>query len=289
MPLLSIVIPSYNYGSFLSEAIESVLSQSCQDFEIIIIDGGSTDDSVDIIRKYANNEVEIVGGGGEWDSKISYWVSEKDTGQSNALNKGFARAKGRFLTWLNADDVMLPGTIEKLKKAAAKHPGCEWFVGGSYWTDPELRIWKCNPGRPFSELRYRCGRVYTWGPSSFFTKRILDAVGGVDERFHYLLDADLWLRFACKLGVRYRPFAKYAYALRLHSNAKMSGHNFPGSAMCDPNHPKWRQIEQEAMWMRDYFKMRPFTWTVRLLSAHWPAAIAGWVDAFFLGGRKVKA
>ena len=84
MPFLSVIIANYNYGRFLGEAIRSVLSQSCDDFELIVIDGGSTDDSVRVIKQYEN--------------RISYWVSEKDKGQSDAFNKGFAKASGRFLT-----------------------------------------------------------------------------------------------------------------------------------------------------------------------------------------------
>ena len=96
-PLLSIVIANYNYGRFLEEAIQSVLSQSCNDYELIIVDGGSTDNSVEIIKKY--------------EDKIAWWVSEKDKGQSDAFNKGFAHAKGKYLTWLNADDILFQSII----------------------------------------------------------------------------------------------------------------------------------------------------------------------------------
>ena len=158
MRLLSIVIANYNYGRFLEEAIQSVLAQSCQDFELIICDGGSTDDSVEIIKRHAK--------------RVAWWCSEKDGGQSDAFNKGFAHATGRFLTWLNADDIMLPSVVEKLKLASGAHPDCEWFVGGSLWTDPELRVLTCHPAARFSEFRYRRGLVNVWGPSSFFTKRL---------------------------------------------------------------------------------------------------------------------
>lgn len=270
---LSIVIANYNYGRFLDEAIESVLTQSCQDFELIIIDGGSTDNSVDVIKKHAN--------------RIVYWVSEKDSGQSNAFNKGFSRAHGRFLTWLNADDVMLPGTIDKLKRAAARHPNCEWFVGGVFWLDPDMKIVNMGRGRPFSEIRYREGNVSVWGPSSFFTKRLLDAVGGVDERFHYTMDTDLWLRFACKEGARYLPFCNYAWGLRLHPEAKMSRHNFTANGMLKLGannvlDEKQKHAEEqkcrEANWRKEYFAVRSGGCLTRFLSACWGQVIAAKFD-----------
>ena len=297
-PLLSIVIASYNYGRFLDEAIRSLLSQSCQDFELIVIDGGSTDNSVEVIRKYAGGlpggVTKTKGEGEQWNSKISYWGSEKDRGQSNAFNKGFAKARGRFLTWLNADDVMLPGTIEKLKTAAERHPECEWFVGGVFWLDPEMKIVNCGRGRPFSELRYRAGNVSVWGPSSFFTKRLLDAVGGVDERFHYTMDTDLWLRFACKQGARYRPFCDYAWGLRLHPDAKMSGHNFTADGKFDTqcsNNDKlkaskhYAQMVQESQWQLEYFTPRKSSRVSHLMSVSWGKVLLAWIDLKRFGGR----
>lgn len=262
--LLSIVIANYNYGRFLEEAIQSVLTQSCQDFELIVVDGGSTDNSVEIIKKYQ--------------SRISWWVSEPDKGQSNAFNKGFARARGRFLTWLNADDVMLPGVIEKLKSVAEKYPTCEWLVGGCFWLDPMMRIVNCGRGRKFSEIRYKEGNVSVWGPSSFFSRRLLDSVNGVDERFHFSMDADLWLRFASKANVRYRPFCKYAWGLRMHPDAKMSGHNFTEDGNLDTSHTEAEkkaaskhrvQRDKETNLRLEYFKPRKSTIVSRVLSADW--------------------
>lgn len=265
MPLISIVIANYNYGRFLEEAIQSVIAQDMGDkIELIICDAASTDNSVDIIKKYANC--------------ISWWCSEKDGGQSAAFNKGFSHAQGRFLTWLNADDVMLPGTLKKLKRAIECHPECEWFVGGCFWLDPQMRILNCGRGRPFSEIRFREGNVGVWGPSSFFTKRLLDAVGGVDERFHFSMDADLWLRFAAKANARYRPFCKYAWGLRMHPDAKMSGHNFTANGELDTEHSeaekkassKYRvQREKETNLRLEYFTPQKATLLSRLLSASW--------------------
>lgn len=282
-PLLSIVIANYNYGRFLEKAIQSVLSQSCNDYELIIVDGESTDNSVEIIKKY--------------EDKIAWWVSEKDKGQSDAFNKGFSHAKGKYLTWLNADDVMLPGVIEKLKYAADKYLKCEWFVGGVLWLDPEMKVINCGRGRPFSEIRYREGNVSVWGPSSFFTKRLLDAVGGVDERFHYTMDTDLWLRFACKENARYLPFCNYAWGLRLHPDAKMSGHNFTEDGKLDAEHSEkekmakskhMQKIQQEIVWRNEYFKPKKSTFLSRLISASWFQVFGAKCDLLRWKGKNYK-
>lgn len=277
-PLLSIVIANYNYGRFLEEAIQSVLSQSCQDFELIVCDGGSTDNSVEIIKKYAD--------------RVAWWCSEKDKGQSDAFNKGFSHSRGRFLTWLNADDVLMPGTIEKLKTATETHPNCEWFVGGVVWLDKAMNVIRCGRGRRFSELRYREGLVNTWGPSSFFTKRLLDEAGGVDVRYHYSMDTELWLRFAYKLGARYLPFADYAWGLRLHEDAKMSGHNFSNnvndkeSEMEKLAHsPHFAQMKQEELWMWEWFNRKPHTMLTRLLSISYIKVALAWLDTRRYQGR----
>ena len=303
-PLLSIVIANYNYGRFLEEAIRSVIAQDMSDqVEVIVCDAASTDNSVDIIKKYANGLPPNTPRS-EWATNdqrlttndqrpttndqrlITWWCSEPDGGQSAAFNKGFSHANGRFLTWLNADDVLLPGTVAALARAAERWPDCEWFVGGCFWLDPEMRVLKCFRARGFSEVRFRTGQVSSWGPSSFFTKRLLDAVGGVDERCQYTMDGDLWLKFAAIAGARYRPFAKYVWGLRLHENGKMSGHNFAGSAHQSPDHPKWAQIRREGELRKEYFtptaKRNRWNW---LRSIHWPEVIMSRVDTMIYKGR----
>lgn len=269
-PLLSIVIANYNYGRFLEEAIRSILTQDLPDkVELIICDAASTDNSVEVIKKYERH--------------ISWWCSEKDGGQSAAFNKGFARAHGRFLTWLNADDVLLPGTVQRLADAMNANPDCEWYVGGCLWLDPEMRVLKCVRARSFSEMRLECGLVSAWGPSCFFTNKLLQAVGGVDERFHYMMDSDLWLKFA-NAGYRYCPLPGYAYGLRLHPDAKMSGHNFAQSSQTDSNHPKWAQIKQEERWMLGNKNYSAFTVRRRLITMGWVPFIKGQMDSYRMKG-----
>lgn len=207
-PLFSIVIANYNYGRFLEDAIQSLLSQSCQDFELIVVDGGSTDNSVEIIKKYAD--------------KIAWWVSESDKGQSDAFNKGFAKARGRFLTWLNADDVMTKGALAAVKREIERHPKCEWFIGSSLWADERLRVRRCFCAHRFSVLRAKWGFLSAGGPSSFFSRRLLDSAGGVDRSLHYVMDTDLWYRFYA-LGARYVRTRHNVWAYRQHEASKMSG------------------------------------------------------------------
>lgn len=308
-PLLSIVIANYNYGRFLEEAIESVISQDMGGkVELIICDAKSSDNSVNVIQKYANGlppntHIE------EWTCKantefkasstplITWWCSEKDNGQSAAFNKGFSHARGRFLTWLNADDVLLPGTLMNFEEATKRHPACEWFVGGCFWLDPEMRIINCGRGRNFSEIRYREGNVSVWGPSSFFTKGLLDSVGGMDERFHYMMDTDLWMRFACKAGARYQPFCKYAWGLRLHPDAKMSGHNFTANGKLDSHHKESEkldrsqhrdQIAREAVLMRSYFIPHRSSTYSRIISAAWLNVLGAKLDLYRWRGMNYK-
>ena len=271
-PLLSIVIANYNYGRFLNDAIQSVISQNMGDrVELIICDAASTDNSVEVIKRYANGlppntpRPEWTNPGAEPETRdlklITWWCSEKDGGQSAAFNKGFSHARGRFLTWLNADDVILPGVLKKLECAVAKYPDCEWFVGGCFWLDPEMKIFKCGRARHMSRYRARHGVVNVCGPSSFFSRRLFQTVGGMDERFKYTMDTDLWLRFALVANAVFRPFVDYAWGLRLHPDAKMSGHKFTSNgrilegsesrAAFEKNIARSGQLQREDDWTRE--------------------------------------
>lgn len=307
-PLISIVIANYNYGRFLDEAIQSVIAQNMGDnVELIVCDAASTDNSFEIIQKYANglppktsyydwahSNQSIPAHDQQLATKITWWCSEPDGGQSAAFNKGFFHASGRFLTWLNADDVLLPGTLKKLEAAIKKYPNCDWFVGGCFWLDPKMRIINCGRGRPFSRVRYLEGNVSVWGPSSFFTKRLFDTVGGVDERFHFSMDADLWLRFAVKAKARYRSFCNYAWGLRLHPDAKMSGHNFTENGEFDTQHNEVekkalskhrKQREWETSLRLEYFHPKKPTFLSRIASAHWVSVFAARIDLLRWSGK----
>lgn len=210
-PLLSIVIANYNYGRFLEEAIQSVLSQSCNDYELIIVDGGSTDNSVEIIKKY--------------EDKIAWWVSEKDKGQSDAFNKGFAQAKGKFGCWLNADDILMPNAIKAIVEYIKKHPNAEWVCGSSVFVDEQFRVKWCSRCVCVLNLFQKQIPWYSInGPSSFFLLENLNKVGGFDLDLHYTMDTDLWRRFI-KSDVKLHYVKDYIWCFRVHEESKTS-HKF---------------------------------------------------------------
>ncbi|HSA32432.1 MAG TPA: glycosyltransferase family 2 protein [bacterium] len=273
-PFFSIVIANYNYGRFLDEAIQSVLSQSCQDFELIVVDGGSTDNSVEVIKKYAD--------------RIAWWCSEKDNGQSHAFNKGFARAKGKMLTWLNADDIFFPGTLAQVKEKAKNIlcPDKAWIVGGCFWLTPDMRVIRCSRARPFSRMMAHWNLVPVWAPSSFFSKSLLDAAGGFDERFHYMMDTELWLRFVREQAATYLPVSSYCWGLRLHPDAKMSGHNFADSPKADPKHPARQQEQKEKELANQLHGKRGMPFFIRLFTALSPLYIRSRVDTWRTKGMK---
>jgi glycosyltransferase involved in cell wall biosynthesis len=123
---ISIITPSFNQGKFIEETIQSVFSQEYTNLEYIIIDGNSTDNSIDIIQKYSE--------------QLSYWISEKDHGQAAAINKGFNIASGDIIGWLNSDDILLPGALDKISNAFISHPDIDVVYGDYFFIDENSKI-----------------------------------------------------------------------------------------------------------------------------------------------------
>ena len=299
-PLLSIVIANYNYGRFLEDAIKSVLNQCCHNVELIIIDGGSTDNSIEVIKKYTNGlppktyrpnwRVNVQQRSLEDQSQISYWVSEKDRGQSHAFNKGFAVASGQFLTWLNADDVMASDAIDKLVRAVDKFPMQEWFIGGCCWLDGDLNVVRCSRARPLSRIRADAGNIQAYGPSSFFSRKLFERAGGnVDERFHYMMDIELWNRFYHKTGANYVMLPGYVWGFRMHPGAKTSGQRFADSEMSKSEHPSWAKKRAEEKLNAEMYCKYRMTMLRRIVSISPLPWLMGWVDTFRMKGKKFSA
>lgn len=185
-PKISIVTPSYNQGVFLEKTIRSVLLQGYPNLEYFIIDGGSTDNSIEVIKKYE-----------PW---ITKWVSEKDRGQSHAINKGFAEATGDLLGWLNSDDYFLPGALFKLAKAYLETPSVGAVYGQGHIVDERGAIVhtpKLVPVTRESLFGWCFGNDFMQ-PSCLFTRKAWKEVGPLDERLNFALDVEYWIRIATR-------------------------------------------------------------------------------------------
>ncbi len=202
-PLISIVTPSYNQAAFLETTIRSVLDQKYSNLEYLIVDGESTDGSQAIIRRYAND--------------LSWWVSEKDRGQADAINKGLARAHGEIIAWLNSDDYYLPGTFERALEVFRDNQQIGMVYGDLLAVDEK--------GEQINMLRYgnyTLVDLMTFHiigqPAVFFRREVLQQAGMLDLSYQYLLDHQLWIRMASLCEMRYIP-APLA-AARYHTGAK---------------------------------------------------------------------
>jgi glycosyltransferase involved in cell wall biosynthesis len=205
-PKISIVTPSYNQVEFLERTILSVLNQNYPNLEYIIIDGGSINGSVEIIKKY--------------EKYLAYWVSEKDRGQADAINKGFQKSTGEILAWLNSDDTYLPETFYNVAKSFKRNPEADLIFGNIYFIDEsdkrigELRFTEFD----FNTLIYEGGNLHQTG--TFWTRKIYEKVGGLNSNYKFCMDYDFFCRVT-KVG-KLCHLRKFLANFRMHANAKSS-------------------------------------------------------------------
>ncbi len=206
---ISIVTPSYNQGQFLEETILSVLNQDYPNIEYIIIDGGSTDNSVDIIKKYAD--------------RLTYWVSERDKGMTHALNKGFARTTGDILNWINSDDFFLPGAFQAAANAFNEGDSRLGFIYGScQHILADGTIFHIKKPVDFDAGILRYGQNLFAQPASFFHRRVLDKIGLLNEKLLYAMDYEFWIR-AYNEGFKFKNIEVLLAAFRFHGESKTVG------------------------------------------------------------------
>ena len=184
-PRITIVTPSYNQGQFLERTIVSVLDQHYPNLEYIVMDGGSTDNSIEIIKRYSKY--------------LAHWVSERDGGQPEAINRGFKLSSGEILGWLNSDDRLEPRALEIVAKHARRFPQAGAFVGHGRLVDTAGR----QTGRTRRSENLSFERFCNWlsggdfmQPSCFFRRRAWELAGPLDESLYFAIDLDLWLRMA---------------------------------------------------------------------------------------------
>lgn len=248
-PRVTIVTPSYNQAQFLEETIESVLNQDHPNLEYVVIDGGSTDGSVDIIRKYS--------------SRLAYWVSEPDRGQTDAINKGLEHASGEILGWLNSDDVFEPGSIREAVEHLNRHSQSQAVFGDADFIDPQGNFESHFEGRAFKAPKMFFER-FVPQPAVFFRRSALEQAGGLNPSLHYAMDYDLWWKMALVGPIDYVPrtWAKY----RRHPDSKST------------TSQAWQWTEAAAS-LKELFARSdiPAEWrkykAQAMGSAHWYAAI----------------
>ena len=197
--LVSIVVPSFNQGKFIGETLRSCLRQSYRPLEILIQDGGSSDDTISVLRSFKNPELN--------------WVSQADKGVVDAVNKGLHRAKGEILTIQSSDDVFLDGAVEAAVEALSRDPTIGMIYGDVELIDEESRVTGIDVQGPFDLAMYFGRMMYVPQPGAFFTRKALEAVGGWRGEFSYTADADFWFRIALRFPVRKlnRVMARYRY------------------------------------------------------------------------------
>lgn len=257
---LSIVTPSYNQGAFLERTIRSVLNQSRPADEYFVIDGASSDDSVSVIRVYAD--------------RLSGWVSERDSGQGEAINKGFARASGDIFAWINSDDFYLPGAFETVMRLFEDDPSVTFVYGDVLSVDRDGALMNVMRFAPYDWLDLAQFQIISQ-PAVFFRRELWDACGGLDLSYHFLLDHQLWLRMTAGRKLTY--IAAPLAAARFYAEAKNRAHTEKFGM----------EAHRIADWLLSDAALREQTTPIR----NGILGCADWLDANYLstGGRVASA
>jgi glycosyltransferase involved in cell wall biosynthesis len=212
LPRITLVTPSYQQAQFLERTIRSVLDQGYPDLEYFVLDGGSQDGSRDIIERYAH--------------RLAYWTSEKDAGQSAAINNGLRRASGEVVGWLNSDDTLAPGSLWRLGRFYALHPKVDLLYGHTYTIDADDRVLRRMVSVPTDadELIHYTPNIFSQ-PGTTWRRHIHEQLGYLDESLQYTMDCDFWIRAAKRFTLRCLP--THLGNLRIHGATKSSSQRDP--------------------------------------------------------------
>jgi len=235
-PLISVIVPSYNQGKFLKDTLASILSQNYPNLECIVVDGGSSDNSLEIIHAL--------------EERLTWWCSEKDEGHGDALNKGFARASGEILCWLNSDDLMAPWGLWVVGDVFARFPQVEWLTGEYGIWDAHGRLVAAYPGGATATEYLRRKESDIQQESTFWRRSLWTRAGGkIDTSYRLLIDAELWLRF-------FRHATLYSLKTVV-SGYRWHGENRSLTQADRTKEERWRAIETH---------LAPQSWRTRLVT-----------------------
>lgn len=256
-PKITVVTPSFNQARFLEETLKSVLSQRDHIHEYFVLDGGSTDGSADLIRKYA-------------DKGIDWWVSEKDKGQSDAIHRGFQRATGDYIAWLNSDDVYLPGALAKVTNTLEAHPRWDVLTGYHVRIDAASRVISLHATPPETSAQASHGIMRVCQQTCFFRRSLYERVGGLNLDLHCVMDTELWHRMM-RAGSVWGHLPEYVAAYRWHDEAKMIGTAYGAKR------------EQERRWLAEQYPQL----SRHAFSDRW--ALFSYRTKQLLSGQRLKA
>lgn len=282
------MIPTLNQGEFIEQTIKSITEQNYENREVIIIDGGSTDDTIEIIKEY--------------ESEISYWVSAADKGQAHAINKGLAKATGEIFNWINSDDYLEPGALQEIGTQFANNPDTNIVCGYTrcFWNEDNRTSHEYRMGvkKTAAETIFN---VEMNQPGSFYRTEIVREFGGVNESLRYVFDDELWFRYLCKYGIGNIIFTDKRLAqFRLHESSKSVGEGFDFfnkeirllhlDILKTIQAPVWLlDILQVSMDERDYSTTAVWD-TTYLESEKFMALFASkYINTLFLQGKKKEA
>ena len=260
LPSLSVISPSYNQVTYLKQTMDSVLSQNISDMEYVVIDGGSTDGSAELVRSY--------------EDRLTGWLSERDRGQADAVNKGAAMTHGEVIGWLNSDDLYLSGAAEKALAYLSRHPDVDAVYGDVLSIDGDGHLINVMRFGQYSAEDLMSFRVISQ-PGVFFRRSAWERAGGLDLSYHYLLDHHLWLRMIMKGKFAYIP--EPLAAARFHDAAKNRAHT--------------EDFGKEAYRLADWLLSDPLTsQKAKPIEKHIRGG-AAWLDAHYLsdGGEAGKS
>jgi glycosyltransferase involved in cell wall biosynthesis len=195
-PRITVVTPSFNHGRFIERTIRSVVDQQYPNLDYIVMDGGSTDDTVEILHRY--------------EDQLTHWESKPDGGQTDALIKGFALSTGEIQCWLCSDDLLEPGTLTEVARFFEENPAADVVYGDSYWIDDEDRPLRPKKEHGFNRFVWLYHYNFVPQPSTFWRRHLYERIGGLDRTYDLAMDADLWIRFAAETKVHHvrRPWSR---------------------------------------------------------------------------------
>lgn len=234
---LSIVTPSFNQGEFIERTIQSVITQQDDCLEYVVMDGGSTDQTLEILRQYQTHLT---------------WVSEPDKGQSHAVNKGIMNTSGEIIGWLNSDDIYYPQTFQKIRQFFAKHPEIDVVYGDADFIDREGKKLYRYPTERWNLQRFK-SVCFISQPATFFRRRVVEQYGLIDESLNFCMDYEYWLRLALK-------GAKIAYLPQVLAGARVYPETKTSSCVVEAS------LEAMSMLQKTLGKIPP-AWTLNYASA----------------------